>query len=92
MSNSPLAPGGQFWRMLSGSRRLLQQPAPPSCILQLITVDSVAVEVRQAAAVNFKNFVKYHWVPREGDGLGAAPAAIPDAEKASRAGDCVRCS
>jgi hypothetical protein len=25
-------------------------------------VDSVPLEVRQAAAVNFKNTVKYHWV------------------------------
>ena len=37
----------------------------PCCfprLLQLIMLDSVAVEVRQAAAVNFKNFCKYHWV------------------------------
>ncbi|PSC72253.1 Exportin-2 [Micractinium conductrix] len=44
-------------------------------------LESVPVEVRQAAAVNFKNFVKYHWAPRESDGLGAAPMAIPDGEK-----------
>jgi len=57
---------------------------PP--LLQLITLDSVPVEVRQAAAVNFKNFVKYHWAPREGDGLGAVPFAIPDPEKVGREG------
>lgn len=49
-------------------------------------LESVPVEVRQAAAVNFKNFVKYHWAPRESDGLGAAPMAIPDGEKASKQG------
>ncbi|KAL4452248.1 hypothetical protein ABPG75_007910 [Micractinium tetrahymenae] len=58
-----------------------QQPGYGIMVLKLITLDSVAVEVRQAAAVNFKNFVKYHWVPREADGLGAAPTGIPDAEK-----------
>ena len=30
--------------------------------MQLIASDSTALEVRQAAAVNFKNHVKYHWV------------------------------
>lgn len=29
--------------------------------LQVVSLDS-PVELRQAAAVNFKNFVKYHWV------------------------------
>ena len=29
--------------------------------MQLVSLDS-PVELRQAAAVNFKNFVKYHWV------------------------------
>ena len=49
---------------------------------QLISLDSVALEVRQAAAVSFKNLVKYHWVAREGEGLGAAPPfALPDPEK-----------
>lgn len=71
---------------LPGSCRMLQQHAPSPPTLQLITLDSVAVEVRQAAAINFKNFVKYHWVPRESDGLGAAPTAIPDAEKARQRG------
>ena len=42
----------------------------------------MALEVRQAAAVSFKNLVKYHWAAREGDGLGAAPPfALPDPEK-----------
>lgn len=38
-----------------------QHTCPRLCV-QLITLDSVAVEVRQAAAVNFKNTIKYHWV------------------------------
>jgi exportin-2 (importin alpha re-exporter) len=58
-----------------------QQPIYGLHVLKLITLESVPVEVRQAAAVNFKNFVKYHWVPREADGLGAELFAIPDNEK-----------
>ncbi|KAI3438113.1 hypothetical protein D9Q98_000554 [Chlorella vulgaris] len=58
-----------------------QQPGFSIMVLQLITLDSVAVEVRQAAAVNFKNTIKYHWVGRDTEGLGAAPFVIPDAEK-----------
>ena len=33
-------------------------PARP----QVVSLDSVPIEVRQAAAVNFKNYIKYHWV------------------------------
>lgn len=42
----------------------------------------MAVEVRQAAAVGFKNYVKYSWSPRAADGLsGSTPLAIPEGEK-----------
>ena len=59
-------------------------PTPlPLSLSQIVSTDS-PVELRQAAAVNFKNYVKFHWVPKEdGDGGAAAPpAAIPDPEKA----------
>lgn len=32
------------------------------CPAQLIATEGVPLEVRQAAAVNFKNHIKYHWV------------------------------
>lgn len=80
--NQTLAPNPELIKqaeafLKSGS----QQPGYGIMVLKLISLDTVPVEVRQAAAVNFKNFVKYHWAPRESDGLGAAPYAIPDAEK-----------
>ena len=42
-------------------QRIGATPWPPRAA-QLISLDSVPIEVRQAAAVNFKNYVKYHWV------------------------------
>lgn len=56
--------GGPGWAILNSQPTLC---ADKCCRvlgipLQLITLDSVAVEVRQAAAVNFKNTIKYHWV------------------------------
>lgn len=44
-------------------------------------LDSVPVEVRQAAAVNFKNHVKFHWAPKDTEGLGTLPVTISDPEK-----------
>ncbi|KFM24134.1 Exportin-2 [Auxenochlorella protothecoides] len=59
-----------------------QQPGYGIAVLQLISAESVAVEVRQAAAVGFKNYVKYSWSPRAADGLsGSTPLAIPEGEK-----------
>lgn len=57
------------------------QPGYGILVLKLISTEGVALEVRQAAAVNFKNHIKYHWVAKESDGLSAGVAAIPDAEK-----------
>lgn len=63
--------------MLLNCRRL---PLPPW--LQLVSLDSVQPDIRQQGAVQFKNYVKYHWVPREADGLdGTAPAPVRDGEK-----------
>ena len=42
-----------------------------------MTPDSVQLHVRQQGAVQFKNFVKYHWAPKEhDDALDASAAAI----------------
>lgn len=82
---SPLRPQlGQLcsWAggMVSVLRWLPQHVLLPFCcrlvplLPQLITLETVPVEVRQAAAVNFKNFVKYHWV--RGGGLGACAAGM----------------
>lgn len=57
----------------------------PTCLLcvQLVSLEIVQPDVRQQASVQFKNFVKYHWVVRESsDILGvAAPKPIGDQEK-----------
>ena len=64
---SPIGRIGLCNIALASQAVVLLQPTlccPPSLSppAQLITLESVPVEVRQAAAVNFKNFVKYHWV------------------------------
>lgn len=47
-----------------------------------MTPDSVQLPVRQQGAVQFKNFVKYHWAPREHDALdGTAAIILRDDEK-----------
>jgi len=60
-------------------------PSPSPSILnetQVVSTESLAPEVRQAAAVNFKNYIKYHWVERENTGLDTTtPVIIPDSEK-----------
>ena len=57
-------------------------PFPP---LQLIASASEPLEIKQAASVNFKNYVKFHWVPRESHDLsGKVPAAVSDADKVGR--------
>ena len=53
--------------------------------LQLIASASEPLEIKQAASVNFKNYVKFHWVPRESHDLsGKVPAAVSDADKVGR--------
>lgn len=51
----------------------------------MVATEATPVEVRQAAAVNFKNHVKQYWEPgRYARGLGddrAVPEGMPDAEK-----------
>ncbi|KDD74912.1 Cse1, partial [Helicosporidium sp. ATCC 50920] len=58
-----------------------QQTLAPS---PLVADESVAAEVRQAASVSFKNFIKFHWVPKDHDDFsGAHPVLISEAEKAA---------
>ena len=58
-------------------------------MLQVVAAEATPAEVRQAAAVNFKNYVKRHWngtgrdVRSLSDDGGIAAAPIPDAEKVS---------
>ncbi|CAI7733044.1 unnamed protein product [Closterium sp. NIES-53] len=56
------------------------QPGFGITVLALIATPGVEEQVLQPAAVNFKNFVKYHWAPSEHDPLGHVP--IQDDEKA----------
>lgn len=57
------------------------QPGYAIAVLQVIAAgDAVGVDVRLAAAVNFKNTVKYRWVPTE-QALEAGTQPIPDPEK-----------
>ena len=55
---------------------------------QVVATESTPMEVRQAAAVNFKNHVKRYWEPgRDVRGLGddtSVPTAMPDAEKVGK--------
>ena len=39
-------------------------------------MDSVAPEIRQQGAVQFKNFVKYNWDPKEHEDTGVKPVCI----------------
>lgn len=50
--------------------------------MQLVAAEAAPLEVRQAAAVNFKNHVRAHWMGKAADGLGGADLPpMPDAEK-----------
>lgn len=52
-------------------------------VLQLAAAPGVEEHIRQAAAVSFKNHVKYHWTLNlpDGDGGAAVPVTIADSEK-----------
>jgi hypothetical protein len=56
-------------------------------VQQVVAAEATPAEVRQAAAVNFKNHVKRHWngtgrdVRSLSDNDGVLAAPIPDAEK-----------
>eukprot|EP00882_Tetradesmus_deserticola_P027855 GHRQ01030989.1.p1 GENE.GHRQ01030989.1~~GHRQ01030989.1.p1 ORF type:complete len:108 (+),score=29.19 GHRQ01030989.1:60-383(+) len=67
-----------------------QQSGYGIAVLKVIAAgDALGTDVRLAAAVNFKNLVKYRWVPTElAQETGTQP--IPDAEKVGYA--CVRCT
>eukprot|EP00897_Mesotaenium_endlicherianum_P004221 jgi/Mesen1/3827/ME000207S02837 len=56
-------------------KQAADQPGYGLTVLGLITSQGVDEQVRQAAAVNFKNHVKYHWSPDEPDAPGA-PVAL----------------
>ena len=96
-----LPPAAVGWQPLVAGAAAAQQPAAlpgtvrltctaparlPSHPVQLIMLDSVPVEVRQAAAVNFKNHVKFHWAPKDTEGLDTLPVTISDPEKVRPAG------
>lgn len=57
-----------------------QQPGYCIKVLKL-TATPIDLSIRQSAAVNFKNVVKYRWVPSEADLYGGAQP-LPDVEKA----------
>jgi|AntRauMFilla1563_2_1112583.scaffolds.fasta_scaffold49908_1 exportin-2 (importin alpha re-exporter) len=60
------------------------QPGYTTSVLTLVAQADVPEQVRLAAAVNFKNQVKFHWVASEEDGSVSGPDfVIPDAEKAA---------
>ena len=71
--------------MTSQHRKELSACIRP-CHRQVVAAEGTPAEVRQAAAVNFKNHVKRHWngtgrdVRSLSDG-GATAAPIPDSEK-----------
>eukprot|EP00894_Picocystis_sp_ML_P003591 jgi/Pico_ML_1/54108/g4531.t1 len=58
-----------------------KQPGYGSSILQLVASEQVDPQVRQSAAVNFKNHVKKHWDASRAQGISEAPVEIGDAEK-----------
>lgn len=49
--------------------------------MQLVASEQVDLQVRQSAAVNFKNHVKKHWDASQAQGVSDAPVEIADAEK-----------
>eukprot|EP00227_Mantoniella_beaufortii_P001487 CAMPEP_0197610596 /NCGR_PEP_ID=MMETSP1326-20131121/53688_1 /TAXON_ID=1155430 /ORGANISM="Genus nov. species nov., Strain RCC2288" /LENGTH=132 /DNA_ID=CAMNT_0043179129 /DNA_START=142 /DNA_END=537 /DNA_ORIENTATION=+ len=51
-------------------------------LMRLLATETAEAQVRQSAAVTFKNLVKTHWVAKEADVVGAAaPYHVGDAEK-----------
>lgn len=61
-------------------KRASDQPGYGITILQLLSEASVDEQVRQAAAVNFKNHVRNRWAPSDPDSLPESPL-IQDPEK-----------
>lgn len=57
-----------------------KQPGYSINVLKLLALDAIDGSVRQAASVNFKNLVKYRWVPSEADVYGGAQP-LNDVEK-----------
>ena len=49
------------------------QPGFSILLLKLLSSDAAEAQVRQSAAVTFKNLVKNHWVAKEPDVVGAPP-------------------
>ena len=45
-------------------------------VLTLVATAGVDEQVKQAAAVNFKNFVKFHWSPKDTDQIAHAPIQV----------------
>ena len=58
------------------------QPGFAMLLMRLLAAESAEAQIRQAAAVTFKNVVKNHWVEKEPDVVGAPPPyAVGAAEK-----------
>ncbi|KAF5835999.1 cellular apoptosis susceptibility/chromosome segregation 1-like protein [Dunaliella salina] len=62
-------------------KTLTAQPGYSFTLLQLVAAPAVDAAVRQAAAVSFKNLIKYRWAPSDSDVYSGAQA-LPDSEKA----------
>lgn len=80
-----------FQQTLSPQREVIQQaetqlkaasklPGYSVSVLSVVANQGLDASLRQAAAVNFKNHVKFHWVPTDTAAYGGAQA-VPDAEK-----------
>ena len=61
-------------------RNAAAQPGYGITVLKVVSTDLAPMEVRQAAAVNFKNYVKFNWMTRDASDQGTA-VLISDAEK-----------
>lgn len=59
------------------------QPGFSMLLMRLLAAETAEAQVRQSAAVTFKNIVKNHWVEKEPDVVGAPPPyAVGADEKA----------
>ncbi|PNH01889.1 hypothetical protein TSOC_012178, partial [Tetrabaena socialis] len=68
------------WRRLGLGRAQRLGGGGAQLLLLMLTATPLDVSIRQSAAVNFKNVIKYRWVPSEADLYGGAQP-LPDAEK-----------
>ncbi|GLJ21568.1 hypothetical protein SUGI_0400040 [Cryptomeria japonica] len=62
-------------------KQAANQPGYGIAILRLLSEQAVEEQVRQAAAVNFKNYVRYRWAVQEADSSDYAEIQDPDKEQ-----------